>query len=105
MHGNYTKSMFLSPVIEQEVSDIINNLKNSTSTSHDNLPVKIIKCCNNELTPILAYLNNSSISEGVFPDMLKIAKIVPIFKSDDTQQISNYRPISILSPFSKILKK
>ena len=48
MHGNYSKSMFRSPLIEQEVSDI-NNLKNSTSTSHDNLPVKIIKCCNNEL--------------------------------------------------------
>ena len=92
-------------MIELEVLEIINNLENSISTSHDNLLVKIIKCCKNELTPILAYLNNSSISKGVFPDMLKIAKIVPIFKSDDKQKISNYHPISILSPFSEIFEK
>ena len=105
LHGHYSKSLFFSPVIDQEIMDIISNLKNSTSTSHDNLPVKIIKYCNSELTPILAYLNNSSISEGVFPDLLKIAKIVPVFKAEDRQTISNYRPISILSPFSKIFEK
>ena len=55
--------------------------------------------------PTNPYLNSSLISEGVFPDLLKIAKIIPIFKSDDKQKISNYRPISILSPFSNIFEK
>ena len=105
MHGNYSKSMFLSPVIEKEVTDIINNLKYSTSTSHEELPVKIIKCCNNELIPILTYLNNSSISEGVFPDLLKIAKIVPIFKSDDRQTFKIIAPNPYFHHFQRFLKK
>lgn len=47
----------------------------------------------------------TSIKEGVFPDLLKIAKVTPIFKSDDTSSLGNYRPISVLPVFSKILER
>ena len=54
----------------------------------------------------IAYLNQyRSIKDGIVPDDLKIAKIVPIFKSDDKRTVSNYRPISILPVFSKILER
>ena len=46
-----------------------------------------------------------SIVQGDFPDTLKIAKVIPICKGDDEQMVQNYRPISILPFFSKILKK
>ena len=83
-HSRYTallSKMFFTPVFEYEISDIISNLKNSTSMEHDNLPISLLKSCNLELSPILAHLTNESLSSGVFPDTLKIAKVIPVFKS------------------------
>ena len=53
----------------------------------------------------LAHIFNFSFSCGVFPDHMKIAKIIPIFKNGQKTEFTNYRPISILSQFSKILEK
>ena len=53
----------------------------------------------------LTYLINSSINKGIFPNELKIAKVIPIFKSGDKTSIENYRLISVLSVFSKIFEK
>ena len=53
----------------------------------------------------LPYLINLSISQGDFPNDLKLAKVLPIYKADDEKQISNYRPITILPYFSKIYEK
>ena len=50
-------------------------------------------------------LVNSSFQNGIFPDELKIAKVIPIFKSEDKADITNYRPISVLPFFSKIFEK
>ena len=57
------------------------------------------------LSPILAYLNNQSFLEGIFPDHLKIAKVIPVYKYDDSKCLSNYRPISVLTAFSEISEK
>ena len=67
--------------------------------------MKLIKLCKAELAPILAHINNQSLLDGIFPDSLKIAKVIPIFKSGNSDLVSNYRPISILSVFSKIFEK
>ena len=53
----------------------------------------------------LAHIFNLSFSCGIFPDHMKIAKIIPIFKNGQKTEFTNYRPISILSQFSKILEK
>ena len=42
-----------------------------------------------------------SIEKGIFPDDLKITKVTPIYKADDKSDLSNYRPISVLSRFAK----
>ena len=62
------------------------------------------KCINDYIAP-LTYLVNISTKQGIFPDELKIAKVFPIFKSNDEQYITNYRPISVLNFFSKIFEK
>ena len=56
------------------------------------------------LTP-LRHICNTSLEQGIFPDEMKIARIIPLFKSGDKQNVSNYRPISLLPQFSKILEK
>ena len=50
------------------------------------------------------HICNFSFSKGIFPLQIKIAKVIPMFKSGDKSQFNNYRPISVLSQFSKILK-
>ena len=46
-----------------------------------------------------------SFAQGIFPDELKLARVVPIYKSGDKKEVSNYRPISVLSFYSKIFEK
>ena len=65
----------------------------------------IIKKVANEIVKPLTMIFNLSISTGIVPEMLKIAKVVPIYKKDDAEKFSNYRPVSLLPCFSKILER
>ena len=65
----------------------------------------LLKKCFSSLCEPPKYLLNLSIEKGIFPDDLKIAKVTPIYKADDKSDLSNYRPISVLSCFSKILER
>ena len=72
-------------------------MKNSYSKGYDDIAIRVIKHSANELSSILAEISNQSLEQGVFPDQLKISKVVPIFKAGDKTKVSNYRPISLLS--------
>ena len=98
-----TNSLFLSPTDENEILGIISKLKNSSS-SHDGISVKLMKKVKFQILKPLAHIINLSFSQGKIPDSLKIAKVVPIHKKGDCSLFSNYRPISILPAFSKIMK-
>jgi Reverse transcriptase (RNA-dependent DNA polymerase) len=90
---------------EDEVKSTIKELKNTTSVGQDNISTKILKECINIISPPLTELINQSLNEGLFPNQLKIAKIIPIFKAGDRTLIENYRPIALLSVISKIYEK
>ena len=79
----------------------LSNLNPSHSCGHDNLSTVTLKYIANEISECLTLIINQSITRGIFPDQLKIAKVVPIFKKDDQAQIKNYRPISVLPVMSK----
>jgi len=64
--------------------------------------LKLSKCL---LAPLLSNVINESICDGVFPNNLKITEVVPIFKSGDSEIPTNYRPISVLTYFSRIFEK
>ena len=63
-----------------------------------------MKNCFGELCDPFKYIFNLSLKKGIFPDRVKIAKVTPVFKGGDSVDLSNYRPISVLPCFSKILK-
>lgn len=65
----------------------------------------IVKKVINEIVEPLTMVFNLSISTGIVPDKLKVAKVVPIYKKEDVDKFSNYRPVSLLPCFSKILER
>ena len=97
-------SLFLSPVTIDEVELIINNLKN-TNTGLNSIPVKIFKQLTPLLVPTICMIINICFSKGIFPDVLKIARITPVFKKGDRQACGNYRPIASLPFLSKVYER
>ena len=96
--------MFIYPVTEIEMERVIKSLKNCSSAGFDEIHMSVVKQCLGYFTKPLVHIYNVSFQTGIFPDMMKLAKIKPLFKKGD-RHIQNYRPISILSAFSKILEK
>ena len=90
-------SIFIQEVTVSEVRTTILSLKNSSPTF---IAKRSIDNCIIPLTHIV----NKCFSEGVFPSELKLAKVVPIFKAGASNKIPNYRPISVLSFFSKVFE-
>ena len=86
-----------------DVKSIVSQLNNSAA-GHDDLPPSIMKQLCTEYCVPLTYIINLSITQGDFPEELKLAKVLPIYKSDDEQLIQNYRPISVLPFYSKIFE-
>lgn len=103
--GNVNVLSRCKPVDENEIKKLINSLKNKMSSGHDEIPIKVFKFVGKPLLPPLVHLINSSLITGIFPDQLKIAKVVPLFKKGEVTEISNYRPISLLPAISKIFEK
>ena len=95
--------MFLSPADENEVLGVVHSCKSKTSIDSDGLNMKFVK--NIIHTIVKIHIFNSSLVSGVFPDKMKIAKIIPLFKSGIKTEFNNYRPISLLPQLSKILEK
>ena len=100
-----SNSLFLTPVTEIEVKDIISILNPSKSVGPNSIPIKLLKVIGSSISPLLALLVNQSFQSGTFPDKLKIARVISLFKKGNPELPSNYRPISLLPIFSKIFEK
>lgn len=96
-------SFFLRPVSPEEVRMTILSLKN-TGAGLDNFNPSLMKLIAHLISDTLSHIINIVFKTGVFPGCLKIAKIIPVFKKGSKTLLLNYRPIAILSFFSKLLK-
>ena len=88
-------------IIEKSVLHIIDNLKPKTSTGVDGNSNKLLKFEKCGIAKPLTIIINQMLSVGIFPDLLKISKVIPLDKKYDPVNFSNYRPISLLPSISK----
>jgi hypothetical protein len=100
--GNIVK-MNTTPASESEVIHAINNLKPKDSVGYDGISINIIKQCAHLLSKPLTFIFNHSLLSGIYPERCKLALIRPIFKKGKSDVLNNYRPISLLTAFQKIL--
>ena len=98
-------SFFLSPTKPEEIEKIIDKLNSSKSTGPNGIPVFILKAFKGFFSHWISKLINLCFETGEFPQMLKLAKIIPLHKKESVLDFLNYRPISLLSVFSKIYEK
>jgi hypothetical protein len=97
--------MFFTPKNDEEITSIIKALKNKKSSGLNGYSSFIIKKCFIFLIKPLTFLTNLSLSTGKVPETLKISQIKPVLKKGAANETENYRPISLILTFSKILEK
>ena len=102
--GSFDNPFSFRPVTTTDIEKVILSLKNKSSDTKT-VPAKILKHLHVIIAPVLKSIINKSFESALFPDNLKIAKVVPIFKDGQKTNCSNYRPISILPVISKIFEK
>ena len=95
----------MRPTSSFEILCVIKQLNCNKSCGLDGIEAKLVQLAAEAIAPALCLLFNACFEKGFFPTCLKEAIVAPVFKSGDRQKLTNYRPVSILSCFSKILEK
>lgn len=103
-HTGNNKIIFLRPMMAKEFFEILDKVGNKTTRGIDDIPGKALKAAGFYIIEPLLHIINTSLEMGIFPNALKLAKVVPVFKKSDPHLITNYRPISILSSFSRFFE-
>ena len=98
-------SFFLSSTTNEDVEDILSTLKTNKTAGPGSVPTRILKDFKKSLSKPISDLTTLSFSSGTFPEILKQAEVIPIFKKGNQQNCNDYRPISLLSNISKIIEK
>ena len=98
-------SFYLKPISLSEVLMYLQLLNPAKSPGPNGMPLKHIRMSAQIIAPMLVIFFYSCIPCGTYPEILKISPIIPLFKSGAEDQCCNYRPISFLSPISKIFEK
>ena len=94
-------SLFVTSTDWKEIAE----LQNKTSCHHDQISNNLLKVLSVSISYPLAITFNQPIAQGIFPNLMKIAEVIPLFIGKDCDEVINYRPISLLITISKLLEK
>ena len=100
-----THSFQFQTVTTEIVSKSIRKIASKSSSGHDGISTNLLQRINHVIAPTLTLIINQSLASGIFPNRLKIAKVIPLFKKGDIHIVDNYRPISLLPALSKVFEK
>ena len=95
----------LKPTSPSELESISSMFASGRAPGYDNISMRVIKHSIHLISAPLSNIINLSLQKGIFPDKLKLTKVIPIYKANDPCLFTNYRPISLLSNFSKFFEK
>lgn len=98
-------TLYLNPVTENEIYNIIMSLKNTKCSGYDEITTKLLKLNAIYLAHPIAHIINLSFEKGYFPEQLKLSVIKPLFKKGDRLDPNNYRPITIIPILSKVYER
>ena len=109
LNNRTINSTFFLPTNENEIIKVVRPLRNTSSAGHDEISVTFIKKVIFAIAKPLSSIFNMSISTGIVPDPLKLANVIPVYKKGNNNihvhVVENYRPISLLPTFPKILER
>ena len=97
-------SFIITSTNKEGIYKIISFLNTNKSCGPNSIPTKVLHLLQDQISNHLATICNLSFSTGVFPAILKTARVIPIHKKNSKLEVSNYRPISLLSKLIKVLK-
>lgn len=100
-----SNSFAIFPATREELEDIISSLKICKATCPSSIPIDILKVLKYVISKPLELIFNASFMTGIVPIDFKLANIIPVYKTGSQTYLGNYRPISLLSIFNKILEK
>ena len=92
-------SLYLQPTTEQEIIEICTRFLAGTAAGYDQISMNVIKEIIDLIVQPLTYITNLSLSSNTVPDQVKIARVIPVFKTSDLSLFTNYRPVSVLPAF------
>jgi Notch-like protein len=95
----------INPVSTREIENIICSFKNKDSYGYDDISLKVLKLGTPYIRSPFNYICNRILQSGTFPERLKYSEVKRLHKKGDKQLMSNYRPISLLTSFSKVVEK
>jgi hypothetical protein len=104
LNGFFAATLSLHLSCVEEVAGIITDMK-SSSPGYDEVSAFLLKISVKNTAPSIMQIVNASLETGIYPNSLKTAKVIPIFKSGDDKAVNNYRPISLLPTVGKITEK
>ena len=94
-------SIIIEPVDSSYIIETVRKLKSKLSSGHDEISTKLLQETLSEIIIPMTHIINRSLDSGIAPDQIKV---IPIYKASDSSQLQNYRPISLLPPFSKLFE-